>query len=592
MADLLTMHVLPLYMPKAEATGIMRQLHLDYRWPITIVGVGSVAFGLAAVSRGVSALVEELLKSERDLRAELALRKESEQALRESEERFSDFAKGASHWFWEMDSELRYTYLSPSYEQYSGVHPESVVGKTRAELYAKVLPNINADEIEHWKKFENYTKSRQSFHRFEQKWVRPNGEVRYFQTGGKPVFDKDGTFKGYRGIGSDVTDIKTQEEALRQAQKMEAMGQLTGGVAHDFNNLLAVIMGNAEVLVARLGDDNRPAQAVIRAATRGAELIERLLAFSRTQPLSPQSINIDAVITEMTYMLHRTLGETIEIEIRIAPDLWRALADPNQLGNAVLNLAINARDAMPNGGKLIIESANAPLDESYTASHSEVTPGDYVMLAVSDTGSGMSPEVLEHAFEPFFTTKEVGAGSGLGLSMIYGFAKQSDGEVSIHSEEGRGTTVRLYLPRAEEATDKADGEISTEGPKAGPHANGETILVVEDDPDVRALAEVVLENLRYRVLTAEDGRSGLAALEKAPGVDLLLSDVVLPGGMSGPDLAEHVRRRSPRVKVLFMSGYVDTAIQHHSPLPKKAELLKKPFRKNELAQKVRAVLDR
>jgi len=313
-----------------------------------------------------------------------------------------------------------------------------------------------------------------------------------------------------------------------------------------------------------------------------------LLSFSRSQPLSPQSINIDAVITEMTYMLHRTLGETVEIEIRIAPDLWPALADSNQLGNAVLNLAINARDAMPNGGKLIIESANAPLDESYTASHSEVRPGDYVMLAVSDTGTGMSRAVLKHAFEPFFTTKEVGAGSGLGLSMVYGFAKQSGGEVAIDTEEGRGTTVRLYLPRAEAATDNPERKTSAKELIG----RGETILVVEDDPDVRALAEVVLENLRYRVLTAEDGRTGLAALEKAPGVDLLLSDVVLPGGMSGPDLAEQVWRQSPDLKVLFMSGYVDTAIQHHSPLPKNSELLKKPFRKNELARKVRAVLDR
>jgi PAS domain S-box-containing protein len=423
---------------------------------------------------------------------------------------------------------------------------------------------------------------------FETVRQRKDGSLIEVSVTISPVKDEHGNVTAIAAIVRDITELKQTREQLQQAQKMEAMGQLTGGVAHDFNNLLAVIMGNAEVLAARLGDDNRPAQAVIRAASRGAELIGRLLAFSRTQPLRPQSINIDAVITEMSYMLHRTLGETVEIEIRIAPDLWPALADPSQLQSAILNLAINARDAMPNGGKLIIESANAPLDESYTASHSEVRPGDYVMLAVSDTGTGMSPAVLEHAFEPFFTTKEVGAGSGLGLSMVYGFAKQSDGEVSIHSEEGRGTTVRLYLPRAKAAADKAARETSTKEP----NGRGETILVVEDDPDVRALAEVVLENLRYRVLTAEDGRTGLAVLEKAPGVDLLLSDVVLPGGMSGPDLAEQVSRRSPGLKVLFMSGYVDTAVQHHSPLPKNAELLNKPFRRNELAQKVRAMLDR
>ncbi len=286
-------------------------------------------------------------------------------------------------------------------------------------------------------------------------------------------------------------------------------------------------------------------------------------------------------------LLRRTLGETIQVEIASEPGLWHAQADRSQLENALLNLALNARDAMHKGGKLSIESSNATLDKAYADSHTAVSPGDYVLVSVSDSGAGMSAEVQAHALEPFFTTKEVGEGSGLGLPMVYGFAKQSGGDLVIYSQEGLGTTIKLYRPRAVDSGDRAEPSAKTETPRG----QGETVLVVEDESEVRALAEAVLGSLGYRALTAKDGRGGLRILAKEPKIDLLLSDVVLPGGMSGPDLANEASRRIANLKVLFMSGHASMA-HHHSPLPEGADLLNKPFRRLELARMVRAALDR
>jgi prevent-host-death family protein len=384
----------------------------------------------------------------------------------------------------------------------------------------------------------------------------------------------------------DITERTRVEEQLRQAQKMEAVGQLTGGVAHDFNNLLAVIVGNAEFLEDQLGKDDQVVQGIMQAVTRGAELTERLLAFSRRQPLNPQPTDLGALVENMTGLMKRTLGVTIEIETARTPDLRSALADPGQVENAVLNLAINARDAMPDGGKLLIEAHNTTLNDD-ASSQLEIPSGNYVVLAVSDTGTGMTPEVLEHVFEPFFTTKDVGEGSGLGLSMVYGFAKQSGGCVTIYSEPGRGTTVKLYLPRAEDATGQAREEARSDMPPG----RGEMILIVEDDPDVRTLAGKMLEGLGYRVTAAADAAAGLAALEDAPEVDLLLSDMILPGVMGGPDFANTARTRQPTLKVLFMSGYTGSTVFQHGLQAEAAEVLQKPFRKLELAQRVREMLD-
>jgi CheY-like chemotaxis protein len=330
-------------------------------------------------------------------------------------------------------------------------------------------------------------------------------------------------------------------------------------------------------------------QDALRAAGRGASLTDQLLAYSRQQPLSPDIIDIGDLLLEMSGLLERTLGATIAIRSDIAADLWPARIDPNQLANAILNIAVNARDAMPDGGKLTIEASNTTLDQDYADRNTEVAPGPYVLVALTDTGSGMSPAVLERALEPFFTTKEVGQGSGLGLSMVYGFAKQSSGHLKIYSEPGRGTTVRLYLP-------KAEGDCKAPVRPAEPHSlqasrAGETVLIVEDDAMVRALAIRILAGLGYRTLEASDGATAAAVLDAAGPVDLLLTDVVLPRGISGPQLARQAQARFPNLQVLYMSGYTRNAIIHNGVLDQGVHLLTKPFLKHELALAVRSRLD-
>src|SRR5262249_33482065 len=341
------------------------------------------------------------------------------------------------------------------------------------------------------------------------------------------------------GIIHDLTSRKRTEEQLAQAQKMEAVGQLSGGLAHDFNNLLTVVVGNAETLSLALKarpDLKQAADMIATAGERGAELTRRLLAFSRRQMLQPAQINCNRLIDSMQRMLWRTLREDIEIRIALAPDLWPAFADASQLESAILNLAINARDAMPDGGGLSISTANVSVDEHYRDRYPEVTPGNYVLIAVTDTGDGMPPEVLSRAFEPFFTTKEVGKGSGLGLSMVYGFMKQSNGHVSIYSEVGLGTTVRLYLPA--HSTMPADLAVAQAAAEGEPPRGRETILATEDDPFVRGYVVRTLEELGYRVIAAEDARQALATLTSDTAVDVLFTDIVMPGGLNGWELAE------------------------------------------------------
>lgn len=401
-----------------------------------------------------------------------------------------------------------------------------------------------------------------------------------------------GDTKCFIGVMRDISLRKESDARLQQALKMEAVGQLTGGVAHDFNNLLTVILGNLEILRGRAEgnpDIEGGLEMALKATFRAADLTQRLLAFSRKQALSPEPSNSNQLVSGLTEMLRRTLGEEIEIETVLAGGLWDAVIDPGQLENALLNLAINARDAMPDGGKLTIETANSHLDQAYADAHEEVTPGQYVMIAVTDTGTGMSAEVIERAYEPFFTTKEVGEGSGLGLSMIYGFVKQSDGHIKIYSELGEGTTFKLYLPRASRGV----GVRRKVGLADSAHPRGdETILVVEDDPDVRTFLVSTLEILGYRVYHAEDGPKALALLEEAPDIDMLLTDVVLPQGMNGRQVADEVQKILPDIKVLFTSGYTENAIVHHGRLDEDAELLAKPYTIQTLSKTVRAILDR
>jgi CheY-like chemotaxis protein len=350
-------------------------------------------------------------------------------------------------------------------------------------------------------------------------------------------------------------------------------------------------MGNLVIGADRVGADPAASEAIaaaIAGAKRGAALTHRLLAFSRRQTLQPHAFDLNQLITGMRDLLHRTLGENIEIEISLRRGLWMAIADRNQVENSLLNLAINARDAMPAGGRLTIETSNSQLDAAYAAGNAEVTPGDYVMLAVSDTGTGMTPGVLDRAFEPFFTTKEVGKGTGLGLSMIYGFAKQSGGHVKIYSEVGHGTTIRLYLPRAE--TSDVTAFEATAAPAPMPRGH-EKVLVVEDDDAVRRVVVKQLTELGYHVLEAGDGRKALTMITNGTGIDLLFTDVVMPGGLSGRQLATAAKAHLPTLKVLYTSGYTENSIVHHGKLDPGVYLLSKPYQKPDLAQKLREVLD-
>ena len=386
----------------------------------------------------------------------------------------------------------------------------------------------------------------------------------------------------------DITDRQRLEEQLVQAQKMEMVGQLTGGVAHDFNNLLAIIQGNAEFLANAAGVTDEHLEPILRATERGAELTQRLLAFSRKQALQTRPIDLGALVSEMSSLLARTLGETIDIEHRAGPDLWHALADSGQLQNALLNLTLNARDAMPSGGVLTIECSNVQLDEAFAAAHPDLSPGDYVVMVVSDTGEGMTTEVQTRAFEPFFSTKGVGEGSGLGLSMVYGFTKQSGGTVTISSEQGRGTTVKLYLPRA----GFREAPIIEEAqPRREERGKGELVLLIEDDSDVRSLTLEMLKHLGYQVTDVPDAATAHQALAREPRFDLVLSDVVLPGGTSGPEFAEEAIRKHPNLKVLFMSGHSAQTAMGKGSLGEKWILLDKPFRMERLAKALRESLD-
>jgi two-component system NtrC family sensor kinase len=379
------------------------------------------------------------------------------------------------------------------------------------------------------------------------------------------------------------------EDTLRQSQKMEAVGQLTGGVAHDFNNLLTIIIGNLE-LARRRGVEtgvDRVLRNALVGAEKAAQLTQRLLAFSRRQPLDPKSVDATKLIAGMSDLLRRSLGEHVEIETVGGGGLWRTEIDPTELEAAILNLALNSRDAMPNGGKLTIETSNAFLDEQYTREHDDVRTGQYVLISVTDTGQGMPREIVDRAFEPFFTTKEAGQGTGLGLSQVYGFVKQSGGHIKIYSEVGHGTTIKMYLPR-HRAADQPQGDLRMEAVEKG---KGERILVVEDDEGVRGYIAEILQDLDYRVLTAPDAAVALHMLERqeAP-VDLLLTDVVLPG-MNGRQLADAVKARHSAMRVLFMTGYSRNAIVHQGRLDPGVALIQKPLSAASLAQKIREVLE-
>ena len=469
--------------------------------------------------------------------------------------------------------------VSPSSLAILGYRPEEMIGHSAIDF-------IHHDDLESTREEMRAARRGHQIRNFETRYVHKDGRavmLTWMGTWSDPV-------RRYFFVGRDLTEKHAAEALFRQSQKMDAIGQLTGGVAHDFNNILTVITGTIGILSEAVAD--RPdlmaiTRMIDEAAERGADLTRHLLAFARKQPLQPREVDVNALILETAKLLHPTLGEHIQINPLLAEDAWTALVDPSQLSTAVLNLALNARDAMPDGGKLVLETNNIHLDEAYADMHSEVTAGHYVMIAVSDTGSGIPAAVLEKVFDPFFTTKEVGKGTGLGLSMVFGFVKQSGGHIKIYSEEGHGTTVKLYLPRAT-GLDQTAAELLVSSQIEGGH---EVVLVVEDDALVRKYVVTQVESLGYTTLEAANAAEALKVIDSTAHIDLLFTDVIMPGAMNGRQLVDEALKRRPSLKTLFTSGYTENAIVHHGRLDSGVLLLAKPYRKIDLARMIRMALD-
>ncbi|WP_049820106.1 hybrid sensor histidine kinase/response regulator [Bradyrhizobium japonicum] len=512
-----------------------------------------------------------------------ALQQEGAEALRDSEERLRYFIKYSPAAIAMLDNELRYIVYSDRWLADYGLVGRDLRGLSHYEVFPEVP--------ERWRAIHRRALGGETLHADEDSFTRADGRLQWLRWEVRPWFDAFGNIGGVAFLTEDITERKRIEAQLAQAQKMEAIGQLTGGIAHDFNNLLTVILGNAEVLLDEIKSDNQHrklVEPIIAAAERGASLTQLMLAYARRQALEPSTFELNEVVTRMNALLRRTIGENVEVDLRLAEPLWSVTADIRQTETAILNIVLNARDAMPQGGKLTIETANVDLSADYAAHNVEVNPGQYVMMALSDTGSGIAPEMRDRIFEPFFTTKPVGKGTGLGLSMVYGFVKQTGGHIQVYSEVGHGTCIKIYLPRAE--TDTTTAGPSSEAPE--PAATGtESILVVEDDPHVRMFAVQQLRRLGYRVTEACDGPSALLEVSRSGVPDLLFTDVVMPGGMTGRELAERIGQSAPGSRVLFTSGYTENSIVHHGRLDPGVHLLQKPYRSDKLARKVREVLD-
>ncbi len=505
-------------------------------------------------------------------------------ALESSEERLRSIIENSPSAIFLKGEDGRYQLVNKRFAAWAGRPPGEIIGKAAHEVFPKDLAEACENED------ETVLKTQGNLER-EFEMPNPDGPARRVNIHKFPVSGHDNKIVGVGMIGTDITERVATEEQLRQAQKMEAVGHLTGGVAHDFNNLLGVIIGNLDFLEERLDEDPDQHELIataLQAALQGAELTSRLLAFSRKQTLRPDIADLNSLIHGMTDLLKRTLGETISVRSIAAADLKAVEIDLGQLETALLNLAVNARFAMPDGGQLTIETTNIVFDQSYIAQNDDVAEGTYAMVAVSDTGTGMSPAILDQVFEPFFTTKEVGQGSGLGLSMVFGFVKQSGGHISIYSEEGEGTTVKLYFPTFE-GEDVATAEMPK--PETIPKGTGQCILVVEDDAGLRDLAIKAVLSLGYKVVSASDGAQALAILDEGAPIDLLFTDVVLPRGMNGVMLAKAALERQPSLRILYTSGYTENAIVHNGVIDDGIELLNKPYRRDELARRLSRILE-
>ena len=536
---------------------------------------------------------------------DITARKLAEQAVQASETRFRQLAQSMPNHVWTATIDGQLDWFNDRVYAYGNCLPGSLDGDGWTVL-------VHPDDIGQAAAAWAGARERGEPYQTEFRLRRSDGLYRWHIARAVPVRDASGKIDQWIGTNTDIEDQKAAEsrlavladtlearvnertselnktqDALRQSQKMEAIGNLTGGVAHDFNNLLQVISGNLQLLAKDVAGNDRAERRVSNAlagVSRGAKLASQLLAFGRRAALEPKVVNIGRFVSGMDDMLRRAIGEGVQIETIIAGGLWNTFIDPAQIENALLNLAINARDAMDGTGKLTIEAGNAFLDDAYVQDHG-IAAGQYVMLAVTDTGAGMSPEVMAQAFDPFFSTKPEGKGTGLGLSMVYGFVKQSGGHVKIYSEVGSGTTIKLYLPRADQREDVLVSSV------AAPIAGGaETILVAEDDAEVRSTVVETLRDLGYRVLTASDAASALTVIESGVAIDLLFTDVVMPGTLKSPELARKAKERLPGVAVLFTSGYTENAIVHGGRLDLGVELLSKPYSREMLARKVRQVM--
>jgi PAS domain S-box-containing protein len=486
-----------------------------------------------------------------------------------------------------LDAEGRVSSWNAGAERFKGYSAQEIMGEHFSRFYTEEdrAAGVPARALQ----------TAESEGRFEAEgWrVRKDGSRFWAMVIIDPIRDEAGKLIGYAKVTRDMSERRAIEEQLRQSQKMEAVGQLTGGLAHDFNNLLTGISGSLELMQARIAQGrtaeiDRYILAAQGAVKRASALTHRLLAFSRRQTLDPKPTNVNRLLNELEDLIRRTVGPGVQVEVVGASGLWPTLVDPNQLENSVLNLCINGRDAMPDGGKLTIETSNKWIDERASRSH-DLPVGQYVSVCVTDTGTGMTPDVIAKAFDPFFTTKPIGEGTGLGLSMIYGFARQSGGQVRIYSEVGEGTTMCLYLPRYSDVAALAE-EIERP-PGAQATGEGEVVLVIDDEPTVRMLVAEVLAELGYAVIEAPDGPAGLKVLDSNARIDLLITDVGLPGGMNGRQVADAARVGRPDLKVLFITGYAENAVIGKGRLAEGMYVVTKPFQMDMLAHRIREIIE-